>query len=110
MFNVKIATKVELYGDGSFWDRKKVKKDAVPRLLNHEQGHFYIAHIAANLIEEEILKTVFTQNWQEEVRNKFHELNRKFNQMDVKYDQETMHSRNLKTQEKWDKWIKEQLQ
>lgn len=109
-FEVWIKTKVDLYREGSFWDKSAVKEEDVPRLLKHEQGHFYLAHIAANKLEKELPKFTFTENWQEEVRNKFHELNRKFGKMDAEYDQETLHSRNLKAQEKWDKWIRKQLE
>ena len=108
-FKVRIKTKVEMYHEGSFWNTTLVKMDAVPRMLNHEQGHFYIAHIAANKLEKELPSFTFTENWKEEVNKRFHELNRKFGEMDVKYDKETMHGRNLTAQKKWDTWIREQL-
>lgn len=109
-YKVIVKTKVELYHEGSFWDQKKVNSDVRERMLNHEQDHFYIAHIAANKLESELSSITYTSDYQEEVRNKFHELNRKLAEIDVKYDKETQHSRNLKAQEKWNIWVKKQLE
>lgn len=109
-FKIKIKTKVEMYKPGSFWDKSKVTAEAEPRMLEHEQGHFYIAHIAANRLEKQLAEEVFSENWAVEVRQRFNELNRKFAKMDHEYDDETLHGRNVKKQDKWNQWIKEQLQ
>lgn len=108
-YEVHVKTKVEMYKEGSFWDSVMVKQDATARMLNHEQGHFYIAHIAANKLEKELSSLTYSENWKEEVNKKFHELNKKFGRMDVDYDEETLHGRDLTAQRKWDKWIRKQL-
>ena len=109
-YKVEVKTKVDMQKDASFWDESKVRPESQARLLNHEQGHHYIAHIAANRIEEEIAKEKFGENWKEEVRNKFRELNQQYYKEYLKYDEETQHGRDAKAQEKWDKWIKKQLE
>ncbi|TSJ43116.1 DUF922 domain-containing protein [Mucilaginibacter corticis] len=102
-FQVGIKTKVEMYQPGSFWNTALVPENTVQRMLKHEQGHVYIAYIAANLIEKEMLTFTFTDNWRTEVGQKFHELTQKYGKMDGDYDNETMHSRDLAEQEKWNK-------
>lgn len=109
-FQVFIKTKVDLDREASFWKSTEETTADRERLLKHEQGHFYLAHIAANKLEKALAAVTYTANWKEEIRAKFHELNREYGKMDAKYDQETLHSRDLKAQVKWDKWIRKQLE
>ncbi len=108
-FQVAIKTKVEMYQPNSFWNTAVVRENTVQRMLTHEQGHVYIAYIAANLIEKDMLTFTFTDNWRAEVSKKFQELNQKYGKMDGDYDNETMHSRNLAVQEKWNKKLVDAL-
>lgn len=109
-YKVEVKTKVDMQKNESFWDKSKVKTESEDRLLNHEQGHFYLAHVAANRIETEIAKMKFGEDWKEGVRNRFRELNQQLYKEFLKYDQETQHGRDQKAQEKWDKWIRKQLE
>lgn len=105
-YRVGIRTTVEMQKNESFWDHDKVKPRDEARMLEHEQGHLYLAHIAANHIEEDMLKFKFTENWKEEVRAKFHELLQHYYEEYSSYDKETMHSRYIKEQQKWNEWFK----
>lgn len=64
-YKVEVKTKVDMQKNESFWNKSKVKSESEERLLNHEQGHFYLAHIAANRIETEIAKMKFGEDWRE---------------------------------------------
>src|SRR5690606_37381514 len=76
-FRVVIKTKVEMQRDRSYWNRKKVKPKYEAQLLLHEQGHFYVSHIVANRLEAHIGKLLFSENYSQEVREKFDELHPK---------------------------------
>lgn len=76
-FRVMIRTKVEMRRDRSYWNRKKVKPKYEAQLLLHEQGHFYVSHIVANRLESYIAKLHFSENYEQEVRDKFNELHPK---------------------------------
>lgn len=108
-YRVGIRTTVEMQKNESFWDHEKVKPKDEAKMLEHEQGHFYLAHIAANSIEKDMLKYKFTENWKEEVRSKFHELLRKHHNEYLAYERETRHGSDSEQQEIWNSWFKWQL-
>jgi predicted secreted Zn-dependent protease len=109
-FKVLIRTKVEMNKEASFFDTTRLHKEYIPKLLNHEQGHLYLAYIAANKLEREMAKLKFSSNFVAEVRDKFREFNQIFGQDDLLYDKETNHSGNDKAQKKWDEKFRKLLE
>lgn len=108
-YRVGIRTKVEMQKNESYWNRDKVKPEDEARMLNHEQGHIYLAYVFANSIENDMLKFKFTENWVEEVRAKFHELLGQHYDEYLAYDKETRHGNDAEKQEIWNSWFKWKL-
>lgn len=80
-------------------------------LLNHELGHFLIG----NLCALEFLRRVHThhavssEHFEEYVDTVFMRTIKEYLEMEKKYDEETEHRLNFKTQLDWDNIIKEKL-
>ncbi|MEO6584405.1 MAG: hypothetical protein ABIO05_08775 [Ferruginibacter sp.] len=74
-----------------------------PYILNHEQHHFNISFIAANLFVQKIKSTVFTvTNFKELLPKIYTESLALMNNMQVEYDGETKNGQLKDVQGKWD--------
>ncbi len=107
---VRIKTRVEMQRDGSYWNHKKVKPKYDAQLLLHEQGHFYVSHIVANRLEAHIAKLRFSENYMQEVREKFNELQGKLYHQFSNYDKDTKHGMDADKQREWTGWLRRQFQ
>jgi len=95
--------------DRSYWNRKKVKPKYEAQLLLHEQGHFYVSHIVANRLEAHIGKLLFSENYSQEVREKFDELHPKLYHQFSNYDKDTRHGMDVEKQKEWTGCLRRQF-
>lgn len=108
-FRVWIKTKVEMQKHLSFWNHKKVKPKYEAQLLLHEQGHFYMSHIVANRLEKLMPGFVFSENYQQEVREKYNELQGKLYHQFSNYEKDTKHGMDVEKQKEWTGWLRRQF-
>lgn len=88
---------------------KKGKETA--DLLKHEQGHFDIAIICQREIIHAINQSVFVKaTLQAKLGEVFNGILEKYKKMENQYDEETNHSIDTAQQEKWDLFIKNELE
>ena len=94
-----------------------VKKDSwvkpgknKPEILNHEQHHFDIAYIQANLFMKKLRTMKFANKaFPQQIEKVCDEVRQSMSDMQDLYDKETRHSLNKENQAKWDKKIGELL-
>ncbi len=80
-------------------------------LLKHEQGHFDIGLICQKEFISSINNTIFFKaGLNEKVQSIFTGIMKKYHAMQLKYDEETDHSKNRQNQEKWNEVIAKSLQ
>jgi hypothetical protein len=108
-YRVWIKTRVEMQRDQSYWNHKKVKPRYHEQLLLHEQGHFLVSHIVANRLEAHIARQLFSQNYEQEVRNSFSELHPKLYHQFSNYDKDTRHGMDEIRQREWAAWLRRQF-
>ena len=81
-----------------------------PNLLKHEQGHFNIGLMCQIEIINQFNTAVFLRS---DVQNKlqtiFNTTLEKYKLMGIKYDEETDHSKNKESQEKWNEFFTKEL-
>lgn len=78
-----------------------------PYVLNHEKGHLYICQLACRVISKDGRKhKIYSAKEFEELKNSYEV---EWNAVDEQYDRETNHSLNHDAQDRWNKWIAEQL-
>jgi hypothetical protein len=79
-------------------------------LLIHEQGHFNFGIMYMNEILNRLKKAKLTrENWKSQVDEIFEETSSKYRVLELKYDEETDHSRNRIHQRKWNDFFLLQL-
>jgi len=79
--------------------------------LDHEKRHFDITEIYARKIRKAIASAHFTSgNFNNSLNSLFKDLTSQHRAEQNKYDHETRHSMDTAQQQKWDKWIDEQLE
>ena len=105
--------KVEM-GVYGFFEKKKSwvkKRHSSDKLLNHEQKHFDLCEV----YRRKFIKKLETQNpidnkkFSEQMQETFNLIFAAYTQEQSRYDRETEHSLNEEEQERWDKYIEEQL-
>lgn len=78
--------------------------------LDHEKRHFDITEIYARKIRKAIATNHFTsKHFIDSLDSLFKDYTSQHRAEQNKYDQETMHSMDTTQQQKWNKWIDEQL-
>lgn len=91
----------------SYFDRKQFNN---VRLLKHEQGHADIIFIYAIKLKEAFAKTSFSNSdYRREIKEIWNRLYAEMNNVQLKYDDETDHSKNLDGQKKWDAYFSETI-
>lgn len=80
--NVKITNKS--------WVRYKTEY-----LLSHEQGHYLIGCLCALDFKKQILKKRLSFNYSNEITQIFNNTLKHYSKMEIKYDDETNHSKHL---------------
>jgi len=82
------------------------------RLLEHEQGHYYIGCLCALVFQKRVREAIFTvgkENYQAELRNIFVKTFNEYLTLEKKYDEETRHYMDQEVQAVWDKKIIAQI-
>jgi len=74
-------------------------------ILNHEQLHFDITEIYAEILRKRLAKANYTNNSQAEMKAIYQQVNRELNDFQNLYDAETNFSRNREQQLRWNKNI-----
>jgi hypothetical protein len=71
-------------------------------LLKHEQGHFDIGFLCHQEIISRFKNEILLRSdFQNKARAIFTDTMKKYHEMQLKYDEETNHSKNKESQEKW---------
>jgi Bacterial protein of unknown function (DUF922) len=97
-----------MFNENKSWVKKGTQTAG---LLKHEQGHFDIGLICQKEFISTINNTVFFKaGLNEKVQSIFTTIMKKYHTMQLKYDEETDHSKNRQNQEKWDEVIAKSLQ
>lgn len=97
-----------MFNENKSWVKEGTQ---TPSLLKHEQGHFDIGLICQKEFINAINNAVFFKaGLNEKVQSIFTGIMKKYHEMQVKYDEETDHSKNRQNQEKWDEIIAKTLQ
>lgn len=108
-YRVWVSMKVEMQRDKSYWNHKKVKPKYDAQLLLHEQGHFYVSHIVANRLQQLIQTQLYSENYEQEVRNMFSEIHPKLYHQFSNYDKDTRHGMDENKQKEWTYWLRRQF-
>lgn len=105
---VKLMVKVKVLPDSakSYFDLSRVKEPYVANLLNHEQGHINIGYINGNRLRSALNLTVYSRNYNQEIKTAFEKYDAEFEKLQTQYDDETNHSIDPKAQGIWDEKIK----
>jgi hypothetical protein len=96
----------------SYFDPKQswIKKGKMtPELLAHEQQHFNIAELHCRYFEERVDKFTYTLNVEAEIDSIYGVVFEEMLAMQITYDEETDHFRNLEGQNKWNEFISDEL-
>ena len=79
-------------------------------LLKHEQGHFDLALICQREAIRELSGTIFFKNdFKDKIPTIFSFILKKYQAMELKYDEETDHSKNQAAQDKWNSFFASEL-
>ncbi len=96
----------------SYFDPEQswIKKGKMtPELLVHEQQHFNIAELHCRYFEERVDKFTYTLNVEAEIDSIYGVVYEEMLAMQITYDEETDHFRNLEGQTKWNQFISDEL-
>ena len=89
--------------------RKVVSQQMLVEILNHEQGHYFIAYMEQQELIRTVSKTRFDANYQSEATNIFDRIHEKYKQLSADYDDDTGHMVNREQQRSWDKYFQKRL-
>jgi hypothetical protein len=89
--------------------RKVVSQQMLAEILNHEQGHYFIAFMEQQELIRTVSKTRFDDNYQSEAANIFDRIHEKYKQLSADYDDDTGHMVNHEQQHSWDKYFQKRL-
>ena len=80
------------------------------QLLNHEQGHVNINFLLLKDGERQVrFQKYNTSNYKRLIQANANRVGKYYGEMQSRYDAETKHGSDLEAQEKWDDYIREQL-
>jgi hypothetical protein len=83
----------------------------IPYILTHEQNHFDISYIAANIFIEKLRRANFTSsNFEDLIPRIYNESCDIMNKMQDDYDGQTHNGRHQEEQEKWNSLVDEKLE
>lgn len=104
--------KLEFTINSSFNPKKSwVKRDKkTPALLKHEHIHFDITELYTRRLRTACNSFEFTDKYKKEVDSIFKHYNNKMWEVQAKYDEETNHSINEAEQNKWNDFVKQELE
>ena len=93
------------YPDKSWFQEGKVNQ----HILNHEQAHFDISELHARILRKNLAGQKFSKKVKSEIDAIYRQVEQKRRAMQVKFDAETDHSRNVEKEIIWEKQIATQL-
>lgn len=102
-FSVKLE-----FNESKSWVKKSSQTNY---LLKHEQGHFDAGLLCQAEMIKQINNTAFLKNdFQDKLKTIFSTTMEKYHALGLKYDEETEHSKNKESQEKWNTFFAKALQ
>lgn len=115
--SIEVTTKIEsrkiIYTVSCYFDKEKswTINHTSKSILAHEQLHFDIAEIYARNLRKKLfeLKKISNSDLEKKVKEIYHEIISTCIQYQLKYDDETNHSKDKKNQHIWNDRIKEIL-
>ena len=102
---VKYSVESFFYPDKSWFQPGNVNQ----HILNHEQAHFDISELHARMLRKNLYGKKFSKNVKSEIEIIYKQIEQKRREMQVKFDAETDHSRNIEKEILWEKHIAKQL-
>lgn len=102
---VKYSVESFFYPDKSWFQPGKVNQ----HILNHEQAHFDISELHARMLRKNLSGKKFSKKVKSEIEGIYRQIEQKRRAMQVKFDAETDHSRNVEKEIIWEKQIEKQL-
>lgn len=79
-------------------------------LLQHEQGHFDIGLLCQQEIIKQIKMAVFLKaDFKDKIKTIFFDILKKYHAIQLKYDEESDHSKNVEAQKKWNEFLAKEL-
>lgn len=97
----------------SYFDKEKswsIKAKQSSELLEHENLHLLISELHSRLLKKEFTTFKFSEKYQKEISTIFKSIEKQRSKMQLLYDKETDHSKNIVEQEKWNKYIYDELE
>lgn len=85
------------------------KGKMTPELLAHEQLHFNIAELHCRHFEERVDKFTYTLNVESEIDSIYNVAFEEMLAMQIQYDLETDHFKNVEGQKKWNQFVSDEL-
>ncbi len=104
--DVKYSVESFFYPEKSWFQPGKVNQ----HILNHEQAHFDISELHARILRKNLASRKFSKKVKSEIEGVYQQIEQKRRAMQVKFDAETDHSRNVEKEILWEKQISKQLQ
>jgi hypothetical protein len=84
--------------------------DANNYLLEHEQRHFDLAELYARKLRKELQATAFERGKiNTQIQQTYDRMFRAYKKAQKTYDAESAHSTDLEAQQRWDRWIADEL-
>jgi len=108
----KLTSTVQLIfnRDKSWINRKRVTSPSqMEEIMDHEQGHYFIAYMEQQELLRTVAKTRFDANYQNEASALFDRIHEKYKQLSVNYDDDTRHMLDKQQQHSWDVYFKKRL-
>ena len=107
--NVVVSYKANIqahfYPEKSWYNKDKADE----HILAHEQLHFNITELYVRKFRQQIEAVKVSNNVREQLNTIHNQINKDISQMQIKYDAETNHSRNMEAQAKWQLYIEAEL-
>lgn len=104
---VKVTYTIE-----SFFNREKswfIVDQVTPHILNHEQTHFDITELHARILRKRLSGKKFSVKVKSEIESIYQKTDQERRAMQIRFDKETDHSRNVEKEIAWEKQIAKQL-
>ncbi|MES2455625.1 MAG: DUF922 domain-containing protein [Bacteroidota bacterium] len=102
----RITMRITPNSDKSYFDRSRVNKADIDRLVNHEQGHVVLGFIIGKQVEDALNAASYTVNYKEEIRSNYQRFYARYEKLQLDYDKQTRHGADLKAQESWNKKLR----
>lgn len=100
------------YTADSFFNPKKswfLPEEATEHILSHEQTHFDISELHARILRKRMEQKKFTKKIKSEIEVIYLQVEEQRKAMQLRFDEETDHSRNHKRELFWKEYIAKQL-